>query len=294
MQQFDGSDGTDGVHVKHLGIKAKARLSHVLGGQNERGNCFCRRGEFHRDQSGRIVAVAIFGDQRVRRVGKQIGQTCRVGIDVSNLFFPAVEGECGDLLVCKRLIPKEFEIDLRGGNLQIFKQDGGFGGEGLDVQDVESHACSVQLVIIRADGILVGRVWHQTVKGDVGDLRGGNLIDGKHVLAVIDHRIELSLALGDQVERVGDADVEADVEEINTLTKENGSGLTVGGNARAHRLVAFHANVLDGGSVNVFDGVDGIFHHTFGVADVDLENQIFHVRAFLEHIGRILFAVEGE
>ena len=57
-------------------------------------------------------------------------------------------------------------------------------------------------------------------------------------------------------------------------------------------LVAADGNVFDFGSVDIFDSINGVFNDAGFFLCVTAKDQIFHIRALLEHVGGIFFTVE--
>ena len=293
MQQLNFGNVPHVVRVVFDPLKGKSGLRVVRKGQLRRGNDLCLRAEFQHHGFGLFV-VDIGCDQLVVGVGVEPINARGIGGNVLHLLLALQEHEARHGLVCKGLIPEQAEGNARVCDLNRVKREDLLRVERLFGQHVVAVARSVQRVIRGHDGVLIQRVGLQSLKEDSGFLAECNVLRGDQLLTVIEHGLHLALTQRDQTLHVADRHLEGQSVKADQLVDDRGHGLMFGINANAHRAVALHANVLDHGTVNVLDRVDGVLDHARRIADVDLQDQIFHIRAVLKHIGGILVSVERE
>ena len=281
----------DAVRVFYVQRKANLGLRNGGFADGNGGNCLGCSREVDDDAFG-VAAVLVGRGQHVFVIGKEVGDGGGSAVQSDHAHNCMLQYQRGDGLVGGVFSPDKVVINGLGAYLDVIKEQDSSGVERLGFQYVNVGAGAVQRIVVCDDGILVQRVGGQTAKSDSVLLTERDGLHFKHLLAVINDRHNGTFALFDQREGIVHGDLEGDIVKSNIFVLDDRHGLLFGPYACAHGLVAVHTNVLDIGAVDVLDGVDGVILHALNVTDVDLEDQVFHIRAGLEHIGGVLITVE--
>ena len=283
MQQLDLGNRTNTVGVGCNDLKANARLRGCRFGNRQARRRFAKRFEIERNRFF-LSSVGVLRHQRVFGARQKIGHTHGIHSNIRNLILSPIQRNRIDLLCSKTVIPPKCKAEGFLEDLHRIKQHNGFGTEGLLGQDISMETGSVQRVVVCSDRVLVDRIGLQISELHRGRFSQRDILRCNCGLPVVKDRHQGALASRNQLYKILDGNLERNIVKSDYLIFHRRNRLPLGGNADTHGLVTFHANVLDFRTVNVFDGIDGVFHNTFHVSHVDLQDQIFHIRAVLEHI----------
>ena len=191
------------------------------------------------------------------------------------------------------LMPKEGKAYALLPNNDVVKQYDRIGIKGILIKQIHCKSAARKIVIIANDGILIKGVGFQSIKGN-GILSDEKILFGDDAEAIVKNRFKSPLRKSKKGVGVPYAGVKGKRIGSDINRRDVCRNLVLGFDTCHHGLVAVNDNVLNLGAVDIFDRINGIFNDARSITDVILQHDRFHIRAFLKHIARILFAIESE
>ncbi len=208
------------------------------------------------------------------------------------LFFSVIQSHGRKRLALKDFVEYDAKIDARLIYFHAAYSDNALSREFIFKHHVRRHSVAVKRIVICNYAVAIRGVGIESVEGYLGFFCGQLLVCYYIIFAEKD-RVSLAARSAYKLVFVGKGCGKAYIVYTNKLVGYTCLWLySLGVNSYLYGTVAFHNNVLYLGAVDVFYSVYGVFDHACYVTDVDLEDDVFHIGAFLKHIRGVHLAVQ--